>query len=210
MWWLRGPGRRPGGCRGRPDTPRVIAALGISASSGGLDREERPPALFFFPLEHVPRSPRRKWSLLLGRTLSLPNFPCVRGKVSLRAEVQAETSGLGAGGVDCLPPWCRDHLGASQVGFRLSPSRRAWHQNMEKELPSHCKGRTPGSPHWGHRDSDLRKHPSFPEPDECTLVSDTSQARFWDVCSDSLNDPGFLGQYLTSPVLQPLISDKAM
>lgn len=94
----------PGGCRGRPDTPRVSAALGISASSGGLDREERPPALFFFPLEHVPRSPRRKWSLPLGRTLSLPSFPCVCGKVSLRAEVQAETSGLGAGGVDCLPP----------------------------------------------------------------------------------------------------------
>lgn len=26
MWWLRGPGRRPGGCWGRPDTPWAIAA----------------------------------------------------------------------------------------------------------------------------------------------------------------------------------------
>lgn len=36
--------------------------------------------------------------MLLNQTLSRHNFPCICGKVSLRSEVQAETSGLGRKG----------------------------------------------------------------------------------------------------------------
>lgn len=86
------------------DTPWVIAATqaaeagplpnGISAPSCGPDKEERAPALFFVPWSESYLPPERKWPLLLSQTLTLPNFPCICGKVSLRAEVQAETSGL--------------------------------------------------------------------------------------------------------------------
>lgn len=38
-------------------------------------------------------------------------------------------------------------------------------KNMEKAQPFHCKARAVGSCPGGHRDSDLDRHPGFPEPD---------------------------------------------
>lgn len=87
-WTRPGDGDHPG-LRGGP------LPNGISASSYGLDKVERPMALIFVPWNV---SPRRKWPLLLNQTLSPHNFPCICGKVSLRSEVQAKTSGLGRKG----------------------------------------------------------------------------------------------------------------
>lgn len=89
-WTRPGDGDHPG-LRGGP------LPNGISASSYGLDKAERPMALIFVPWNV---SPRRKWPLLLNQTLSPHNFPCICGKVSLRSEVQA-WAGRG-GGVGCL------------------------------------------------------------------------------------------------------------
>lgn len=67
-----------------------LPRAGTAASSGGRDQEGRPPALF------VPRSvsvvPLEGSGHCLWAIPSLPEFPCVCGKVALGRDVQAETS----------------------------------------------------------------------------------------------------------------------
>lgn len=112
-----GLGRRPGGCwtrpgrRGHPASPRQ-GRCPVGSRPHQVDwTESKAPCPVLCTLECVPRSPRRKWPLLLGQTFSLsPQLPQhLWGSVSeiqrFRQRPQAWAGQGRRGGLPALLAW---------------------------------------------------------------------------------------------------------